>query len=93
MVAGQRFELGQVVATPGCLAALAVAGVQATDLLARHVIGDWGDVCPADKRANDAALADEGRIFSAYKLPGGGKVWVITEADRSSTCCLLPDEY
>lgn len=64
----------------------------------RHALNDWGDLCEADRRANERALADGGRLLSAYALPGGGKVWVITEAagdggHRAGTCLLLPNEY
>jgi hypothetical protein len=63
-------------------------------LFQRHAQGDWGDVCEEDWALNDLALADgDGRIFSSYELPESGKVWVITEADRSVTTLLLPEEY
>lgn len=87
------FKLGQVVATPGALAALEEAGQAPWELLARHVQGDWGDVGQEDAQANDRSVEDGSRILSAYKLNTGEKIWVITEADRSSTCILLPDEY
>ena len=63
------------------------------DLLRRHASGDWGDLSPEDLRANEEALKDGDRLLSAYNLKSGVKLWVITEADRSSTCILLPDEY
>ena len=89
-----RFSLGQVVATPGALRALEEAGQSPGDFLRRHAGGDWGIVCPEDKAANDAALKDGSRVVSSYVLKDGDtKVWVITEADRSSTCILLPEEY
>ncbi len=86
-----RFPLGQVVATP---AALELPGpLGAYGLLRRHAAGDWGDLLDAhDRRANERALKTGERIFSAYETPAG-RVWVITEADRSSTCVLLPEEY
>jgi len=88
------FTLGQTVATPGALATLEEAEQTPSDLLCRHVVGDWGDVCEEDAEANNIALKDGSRIFSVYILPATDeKVWVITEADRSSTCILLPDEY
>ncbi len=86
-------ELGRIVATQGALDALTFAGVRPIELLARHQAGDWGDVCREDARANNQAVKAEGRILSAYILPTSEKVWVITEADRSSTCLLLPSEY
>lgn len=87
------FPLGQCVATPGALAALEEAGQTPADFLNRHVSGDWGDIHPADKGMNEQALKDGARIFSVYRTSKGVKVWVITEADRASTCVLLPDEY
>ena len=87
------FALGQVVATPGALEALDRAGLGALVFLSRHVTGDWGDLDDEDKQLNDQALTGEDRIFSAYVLPTGQKVWVITEWDRSATTFLLPDEY
>lgn len=88
-----RFALGQVVSTPGALEKLEETGTDALQLLARHGRGDWGDLDKEDLKANNDALAHGGRLFSAYKLPDGGKVWVITEADRSATTFLLPEEY
>lgn len=88
-----RFSLGQVVATPGALAALEEAGVAAGTLLGRHQGGDWGDVGPEDHAENELALGRYLRIFSVYQLSGEVTIWVITEADRSATTLLLPDEY
>jgi hypothetical protein len=88
-----KFSLGQTVATPGALEALQQAGQSPAEFLARHVSGDWGQLCADDKRANDEALVNGERILSAYITRLGTKLWVITEADRSSTCFLLPSEY
>ena len=88
-----KFDLGQIVATPGALEALEESGQSPTDFLDRHVQGDWGDVCHEDKELNDQALIDGSRILSSYETIKGVKLWVITEADRSSTCVLLPEEY
>ena len=85
--------LGRVVAMPGALRALADARVNPAELLARHAAGDWGDVDAEDWAANDRALRTGERLLSAYQLPGGERLWIITEADRSSTCALLPGEY
>ena len=89
----KKFPLGQLVATPGALAVLEASGVSPLELISRHASGDWGEVSISDKLANDCAVTDGTRIFSAYQLPSGERVWVITEADRSSTCVLLPSEY
>ena len=83
------FPLGQIVATPGALEALTDARQSPVEFLARHARGDWGE----DKALNDEAVKDGSRILSAYRTKVGVKLWVITEADRSSTCILLPDEY
>jgi hypothetical protein len=88
-----KFELGGIYSTPGALHLLEETGQSGTVLLARHLQGDWGDMCADDRQANDEALTNGSRIFSAYKLPCGAKVWIITEADRSSTTILLPEEY
>jgi hypothetical protein len=87
-----KFSMGQVVSTPGALAALEAAGIMPSALLARHQTGDWGVVSPADGKANDHALFDGSRLLSSYAV-GKGKVWIITEADRSATTLLLPSEY
>jgi hypothetical protein len=87
------FELGRVVATPGALAALISAGADPLALLHRHATGDWLSLDKHDRAANVQALTQGSRIFSTYQVTPGLKVWLITEADRSSTCLLLPREY
>jgi len=89
------FHFGQVVATPGALRELQAEAVDVLDLLARHVTGDWGEVDAHDRQANDDGVKHGGRIVSVYPVPGipDGRVWVITEADRSATTVLLPSEY
>ena len=84
--------LGQVVATPGAIAAAGgdVAGL--LPLLARHAAGDWGEVDDEDAKMNDEAVVNGDRVLSSYKV-GDEKVWIITEADRSATTFLLPSEY
>jgi hypothetical protein len=84
------FPLGQVVATPGALEALAQAGQTAEEFLVRHVTGDWGDLDAQDVQENQAALARGGRLLSAYHLRDGTKLWLISEWDRSVTTVLLP---
>jgi hypothetical protein len=88
-----RFALGQVVATPGALAALEEAGQLPQEFLHRHVRGDWGELDPHDVQANEHAVNGEDRIFSAYSTKKGTRLWVITEWDRSVTTLLLPSDY
>ena len=88
----EKFNLGQVVATPGALEVLGEAGRSPVEFLSRHVRGDWGELCEEDRQANEDALHSGGRLFSAYSVDEV-RIWVITEADRSSTCVLLPEEY
>ena len=86
------FQLGDCVGTPGALQLLADNDVSYLNLLDRHVSGDWGDVPPDDVAENAYAVDKPLRILSAYKLKTG-TVWIITEADRSSTTLLLPEDY
>ena len=88
-----HLPLGQLAATPGAIAALTAARLAPTALLARHAAGDWGDVCREDAAENERSVRHGFRILSAYTLPTGDRVGVITEADRSTTTLLLPDEY
>jgi len=88
-----KFQLGQVVATPGALEALQESGQSPDFFLRKHITGDWGIVDREDWAANDQALVDGSRLLSAYRTLKGKKLWIITEADRSSTCVLRPDEY
>jgi hypothetical protein len=87
------FELGRIVATPGALQALEAAGEQPTEFIDRHVSGDWGELDEEDKRENEFSLRNGFRILSAYTTSAGDKIWIITEADRSATTFLLPEEY
>ncbi len=86
-----RFALGRTVITRGALAELDAGDVQRA--LSRHLRGDWGDLCEDDKQANDDALRCGARLLSAYHTRAGQKFWIITEADRSATTVLLPEEY
>jgi hypothetical protein len=87
------FPLGSLYATPGAIEALSEAEQEASEFLRRHQYGDWGDLSDDDKHENDFSLSRSLRIFSAYHTTKGEKIWVITEADRSSTTILLPREY
>jgi hypothetical protein len=87
----RRFSLGRAVATPGALELLTQEEV--TNALARHASGDWGDVCPEDREENELSLREGYRLMSVYHTADRKSFWVITEADRSVTTVLLPDEY
>ena len=88
-----RFLLGQLVATPSALSTLVSLKVSPWALVNRHVQGDWGDLDAHDRQENERALTDGSRLLSAYTLKDGTRIWVITEADRSATTLLLPEEY
>ncbi len=97
-----KLELGQLCYTPGAQLLLRQYRISPFQLLARHVTGDWGEVCQEDAKANDEALLVGARVLSAYSLQpplgqneplGIAHVWLITEADRSVTTLLLPEEY
>jgi hypothetical protein len=92
-MAAPKFSLGIVVATPGALRALEESGESAFDFLYRHASGDWGELDKEDQAENEFSLREGFRLLSAYRLRTGEKLWVITEADRSVTTLLLPDEY
>lgn len=93
-----KFSLGQVVATPGALEAIAAAGQKPAFFLDKHASGDWGEVCDSDKRLNDEALVNGERLLSAYRTLKGVRIWIITEAtddngQRAATSIILPSEY
>lgn len=93
------FDLGPLVATPDALETLQRNGMTGLELLARHIVGDWGDLCEEDKAANNAALHNGARILSAYTLPDESKIWIITDAEideqhhRYCTTLLRPSDY
>ena len=84
-----RFPLGRTVATPTVMA----LSIDLASYMHRHHCGDWGDLEEGDKQANEDALIHGDRILSCYRVGGGRRIYIITEADRSSTCILLPEEY
>ena len=90
---GPRFPLGQVVATPDALFAMAEADQDPKNFIRRHVAGDWGEMPPEDAEENERSVAEGYRLMSAYTLKTGTKIWIITEADRSVTTILLPENY
>jgi hypothetical protein len=100
-----RFDLGVVVATPGALDLMREYPEASANVLSRHRSGDWGEVCEEDARENERSVRHGWRILSVYQLDRAladaagepadprAKLWIITEADRSSTCILRPEEY
>jgi hypothetical protein len=88
-----RFELGRLVMTPGAIEALEEAGQSPQEMISRHARLEQGELCDEDHRENLFSVDKHLRIFSAFKTANGVKIWVITEADRSATTLLLPDEY
>jgi len=99
MVTNQKtvhFPLGQTVMTRGVndlVAENAAFAKLVTESLVRHATGDWGNFSAEDKAENDRSLKDGERLLSAYENEGLPKIWIITEADRSATTVLFPDEY
>ena len=88
-----RFQLGQLVATPTAVSARVCLQVSPWTLLNRHVRGDWGDLDDHDRQENERALTAGTRLLSSYVLEDDTRLWIITEADRSATTLLLPEEY
>ncbi len=88
----RRFEAGHIVTTPGALTLMRMRP-QACACLGRHLSGDWGDVDTHDAGVNAEALEHGYRLLSTYSFEGGDRLWIITEADRSATTILLPEEY
>ena len=86
-----KFEMGMLVATPGVLAK--INDTDAALAVRKHLSGDWGDLDDEDKKLNDAAIVDGGRILSAYRDRNDNRFWVITEATRGVTTILLTEEY
>lgn len=88
-----KFALGQLAITPGAQAALVANGEEPFTYLLRHAQGDWGMLDSEDVAENEFSLANALRLLSVYTLTDGTRLWVITEADRSVTTILLPEEY
>ena len=87
------FPAGQIVATPSALALLEQSNRSPLEFLSRHLRGDWGDLCHEDKTENELSLKYGLRLLSSYPVTETEKLWIITEADRSVTTLLLPEEY
>lgn len=90
---GPLFPLGTLGITPGAMLALEESNEIFGTFLHRHWAGDWGEVDAEDKAANDSALKTQLRLLSVYHTAKGQKLYIITEADRSATTILTPDEY
>lgn len=91
-----KFQLGQMVMTSGIAAEIEANPAfrrHVLESLARHVTGDWGDLCNEDKQENEYSLTRHLRLLSSYEEDGFKKIWIITEADRSATTVLFPEEY
>lgn len=90
-VSAAKFPLGRIVATPNALNHLTQDDIRSG--IIRHQAGDWGDLDADDRKENDLALEKGTRLLSAYRASNGTRFWIITEADRSATTVLLPEDY
>ena len=86
-----KFRLGRIVSTPNALSRLTQEDILMG--IKRHQAGDWGDVTENSRQANERALMEHTRLLSVYHAESGIKFWLITEADRSATTVLLPEDY
>jgi hypothetical protein len=84
--------LGRLTATPTALELLNARGINPVTLLSRHHQGDWGDLDADDWHRNDRGLLHGNRVVSNYQITPREAICIITEADRSVTTILLPDE-
>jgi hypothetical protein len=92
MTVTELFSLGKCVITPGAEEIMDENETLTDDLLKRHIAGDCGDMCEEDRMQNEVAIKHGFRVMSSYTV-GETTLWVITEADRSATTILLPNEY
>ena len=90
-VSAAKLQLGQIVATPNALNHLTQDDIRSG--IIRHQAGDWGDLDADDRKENDLSLEKGFRLLSVYHASNGVKFWIITEADKSSTTVLLPEDY
>jgi hypothetical protein len=88
-----NFPLGRVMVTPGALNAFAATGENPINYIVRHMDLAPGVLGADDQLANPRAVREGRRVFSAYELRDGTRIWIITEADRSATTIMLPEEY
>lgn len=94
-ISGHKINGGRLVSTPAVRDWAAETGTNLFHYIGRHLNGDWGDLSEEDKQANDRACQEGDRLFSSYVVDKGlgRKIWIITEADRSTTTVLFPEEY
>ena len=92
-MSGIKFSPGSVYITPGAAEQFTASGDDPLAFLIKHIGGDWGDLTEEDKQENELSVREGFRILSAYRMSNGTKFWIISEADRSSTTILLPEEY
>lgn len=96
MFTESKFPIGQLVVTRGVNDRIAEDIDFARfvcESLQRHMDGDWGNIGEQDKQENEFSLDKHLRLLSAYDQEGLPRIWIITEADRSATTVLFPDEY
>ena len=86
-----KFSLGQIVITPNAMQQVGQDDI--IGALRRHCRGDWGEMDAHDQNENELSVKAGFRILSAYRASNGTKFWIITEADRSATTILLPEDY
>jgi hypothetical protein len=86
-----KFQIGRMVATPNALAQLTQEDI--LHGLQRHITGDWGDMSEDDHKENELSLQNGSRLLSVYRAKNGVKFWIITEANRSATTVMLPEDY
>jgi hypothetical protein len=89
----KKFNPGKIVMTPGVFNLKKEILDKIPQFINRHIQGDWGDLCDEDKNTNNLFLEEGERLFSSYITEGKERIWIITEADRSVTTILLPDDY
>ncbi|MEN9480329.1 MAG: hypothetical protein RLZZ298_1724 [Pseudomonadota bacterium] len=90
-----KFAPGQILATPGALAAMEEHHCSPLSLLARHLVADWGSVPVEDAQLNDRAIQSGGRLLSSYMIGPGTRIWLITDQSETGNIStyLLPSEY
>ena len=91
-----NYFLGKTVMTSGVNNKLAESEKFAREIkicMEKYIICDGGDLCNEDKEMSDNALRNvNDRILAVYDT-SEGKIYIITEHDRSATTILFADEY